>query len=805
MRSLLEGLPIYPHLDSIADALRSSPSRFLVLTAETAAGKSTAVPVALLERFPGSIVMLEPRRVATVAVASRIAEILGEEVGRRAGYRLHLESKVSRETRIEVITEAILTRRLQRDPALEGVSVVILDEFHERSVHADLALAFLRESVALRDDLYVIVMSATIDTERIAAFLEAPVVSVPGRRWPVGIEYAPRETRRDGRIEPVDEAMAAAITRELYGDGPRGILAFLPGIAEIRRTERLLAGAPCEILALHSTIPLAEQRRVLAEPAPDGRRVILSSSIAETSLTVPGVSVVVDSGLARIGKIDVRTGMYALETGSESVFSAEQRAGRAGRLGPGRCVRLWAERDVRVSDPAPEILRTDLIAVVLECAAWGVSDIDGIAWLTRPSEAAWTQARALLTWMGAIDGSGRVTKTGKALVSLGTHPRIAAVALSGGLDLAARYSRFSGNPREQARFSEDIARRVDRARKDFGVTPDAFFPETIRIPPGGDAGGAMPLLAGFPDRIACHVADGAYRFPSGRIASLHREERNATARYPKWIVAPEVDSGEREGLIRSFETLDEALATAWLDAHATTVTRIAFADGKYSQGSKVKKTETRAYGKIVLSERPLSPGPGDVANAVVAAIREEGLAVLPWNEASTRFLSRARLCAKAHRGDGSRDLSDRALLASLEDWLVPFVPSDGRIDGQGLLDALRYLADGQRVDREVPERITLANGVSRPLVFEELVPGEGPIPILEIRIQELFGCPDTPRVLGMPVLMRLLSPARRPLQVTSDLAGFWKNTWVEVRKEMKGRYPKHKWPEDPLSPESVRK
>jgi ATP-dependent helicase HrpB len=805
MRSLLEGLPIFPHLDSIADALLSSPSRFLVLTAETAAGKSTAVPVALLERFPGSIVMLEPRRVATVAVASRIAEILGEEVGNRAGYRLHLDSKVSRETRIEVITEAILTRRLQRDPALEGVSVVILDEFHERSVHADLALAFLRESVALRDDLYVIVMSATIDTERISAFLEAPVVSVPGRRWPVGIEYAPRETRRDGRVEPIEDAMAAAIRRELSREGSMGILAFLPGIAEIRRTERLLAGTSCEILALHSSIPLAEQRKVLSEPSPNERRVILSSSIAETSLTVPGVSVVIDSGLSRTGKIDVRTGMYALETGSESVFSAEQRAGRAGRLGPGRCVRLWAERDVRVSDPAPEILRTDLIAVALECAVWGVADIDGIAWLTRPSEAAWNQARELLSWMGAIEGSGRVTKTGKALVSLGTHPRIAAVALAGGLDLAARYSRFSESPREAARFAEDLARRVARARMDYGVTTDGFFPESLRLSRNADEMKAMPLLAGFPDRIACHVADGSYRFPSGRIASLHRDERNATARYPKWIVAPEVDSGEREGLIRSFETLDDTLATAWLESHATTETRIEFADGKYSPGSKVKKTETRAYGKIVLSERLLAPGPGDVANAVVAAIRENGLAVLPWNEVATRFLARARLCAKAHRMDGARDLSEKSILESLEEWLVPFIPSDGRLDGQGLLDALRYLADGQLVDREVPERITLANGVSRPLAFEELVPGEGPIPILEIRIQDLFGCPDTPRILGMPVLLRLLSPARRPLQVTSDLAGFWKNTWGEVRKEMKGRYPKHKWPEDPFSPEIDKK
>jgi ATP-dependent helicase HrpB len=802
----MKDLPIYPYLDAIADALFSSPSRFLVLTAETAAGKSTAVPIALLPRVTGSIVMLEPRRIATVAVASRVAELLGEDVGKTAGYRLHLESRVSRDTRIEIVTEAILTRRLQGDPELKGVSVVILDEFHERSVHADLALAFLRETVTLRDDLFVLVMSATIDTEKIASWLGAPVCAVPGRRWPVAIEYAPAEARSGGRLPFIEDQCAAAIHRELNRKDSGGILAFLPGIGEIRRTERLLADCGAEVLILHSSVPLAEQKKALKDPIPGSRRVILSSSIAETSLTVPGVTTVIDSGLARMGRIDLRTGMSALQTGYESAFSAEQRAGRAGRLGPGRCVRLWAERDVRVSNPPPEILRTDLLSVVLECALWGVSSIDGLSWLDRPSEAAWNQARALLERQDALDRDGRITERGRAMATLGVHPRIAAVALAGSVPLAVRYAYRGESPREAERFADDLARRLERVGDGGGAGARAAPERAVNGAHGSNgASSPMALLAGFPDRIACHAGDGVYRFPTGRLASLPREVRNGQARYPKWIVAPEVDAGEREGRIYSFETLDESQAEAWLDRHASTETIVSFSDGTYSPGSKVRKTEVRAYGKIVLAERPLEPAPSDVIGAVLSAVRNEGLSVLPWKRESEGFIARARFYYGASIPTGRYTgqpipLSDQALLDSLEDWLAPFIPANGRIDETGLLEALRYRANGQLIDREIPERLELPNGIARPITFEEPVPGEGPKPVLEIRVQDLFGCPETPRVLGIPVLLKLLSPARRPLQITSDLASFWKNTWPEVRKEMKGRYPKHKWPEDPFAP-----
>jgi len=796
----MKDLPIYPFLDDIAGALIRSPSRFLVLTAETAAGKSTAVPIALLRRVKGSIVMLEPRRIATVAVATRIAELLGEECGRTAGYRMRLESRVSADTRIEVITEAILTRRLQNNPALEGVSVVIIDEFHERSVHADLALAFLRETMVLRDDLYVIVMSATIDTERVSAFLDAPVFRVPGRRWPVEIEYDPPAETVRGRGPSIEERCARAIRRELGRADSGSILAFLPGIAEIRRTEGLLSGCGAEVLVLHSSVPLAEQKKVLSGASGASRRVVLSSSIAETSLTVPDIRTVIDSGLSRTGRVDARTGMNALETGYESVFSAGQRAGRAGRTAPGRCVRLWAEHDARLSETPPEILRTDLLSVVLECALWGVTAIDGLSWLDSPNAGAWNAARDLLALMGALDPDGHITDPGRDMSTLGVHPRIASVALAGSVPLAAKYSQGAGNPDEERRIARDLERRLSllrtSSRTDIAGTQSRAFD-------------VMTILAGFPDRIACLCGEGVYQFPSGRVAALSRETRDSCARHPRWIVAPDVDAGEREGRIRSFEPLDDREADEWLSRHAEERTVVAFSDGRYSPGSKVKKSLVKAYGKIILSERPLESEPSDVIPAILQAIRKEGLSVLPWSREAESFLLRARFCYRScmdlgrHSGKLS-DMSEDALLASLESWLAPFIPSDGRLSAQDTLAALRYRADARIIDSEAPERIALPNGISRPLAYEDLGTGEGAVPVLEIRIQDLFGCGETPLVLGRPVLLRLLSPARRPLQITSDLAGFWKNTWPEVRKEMKGRYPKHKWPEDPFAPLPVR-
>lgn len=754
-----------------------------MLTAETAAGKSTAVPVSLLGRVGGKILMLEPRRLAAVAIADRVASILGEETGETAGYRLHLDSKVSSRTRLEIITEAILTRRIQGDPELAGVSVVIIDEFHERSVHADLALALLREVMELRDDLFVVVMSATIDTGRIAAYLDAPVLRIPGRRWPIETVYRPGKTVSEP--EDISTLAARAAIDELSAPGGN-ILVFLPGLREIRRAQERLSGVDAgstEVMILHGSLSIGEQRRVLAEP--DGRRrVILSSAIAETSLTVPGVSVVVDSGLARVNRYDVATGMERLVTETESVFSAEQRAGRAGRLGPGRCVRLWAERDVRVASMPAEILRCDLLPLVLECALWGATESASLSWLDAPSQPAWNAARDLLRVMGALDSGGRVTDRGRAMGALGIHPRLAAVALAGDTERAAQYSNFGDNAREKERFRADLERRL----------------RGVKVAADPRASGVMSLLSGFPDRIARHTGDGVYQFPSGRLAALERGARSATARYPEWIVAPEVDAGEREGRIYSFEELPDDEALRWLSARAETRTEVSFSSGKYSSGGKVRKTECRFYGKLVLAERPVEPEAGDVARAVCSGVRKEGLSALPWGDAAKSFLLRARFLARRDKYPDMPRSDDEALLADLEEWLAPFIPADGKLSAELLVDAVRYRYSGFPVDREVPARIELPNGVSRPLVYEELVPGDGPVPILETRVQDLYGCAQNPAVSGVPVLLRLLSPARRPVQITSDLAGFWKTGWAEVRKELKGRYPKHDWPENPLSP-----
>jgi ATP-dependent helicase HrpB len=779
----LKRLPIYSQLDSIADALLSSPSRFLVLTAETGAGKSTAVPVALLSRVRGSIVMLEPRRIATIAIADRIAHLLGEECGQTAGYRIRLESRIGSTTRIEVITEAILTRRIQSDPSLSGISVVILDEFHERSIHTDLALALLKEIMSLRDDLYVIVMSATIDASRVSVFLGCPSLNVTGRMYPVSVGYAVQgsvqgTTQVTSRGElPVFEKAARAVRDCLSAPGGN-ILVFLPGKYEISRTAELLSDCGAEVLSLHGSIPLADQRYILSPS--ESRRVILSTSIAETSLTVPGVTIVIDSGLSRLVRFDIRTGMDHLVTESESEFQAEQRTGRAGRVASGTCVRLWSRQDHRVRETPGEITRSDIVPLVLECALWGALESTSLDWLDPPNEASWKAAQELLREMGALDVGNHVTERGRTLAALGVHPRIGAVALEGESALAAHYASSGRDIAEERRVRDDLERRLDRAH----------------ISRAGVSKGEMALLAGFPDRLArlAEMTDGTrnpglYQFPSGRLASLPRDVRAAHATFTEWIVCPEADSGEREGKIYTFEPLETKAVEQWLESRAETITRVAFANGKYAPGTKVIKTETVCYGKIILKVRRVEPEPSDVARAVVEGIRKEGITALPWSKASTEFLARARY----------RDpsITEKALLAALDEWLVPFLDSAGKVDEKGLLDALGWYLDKPSVERDVPTRITLANGISRPLAYEEITPGQGLQPVLETRVQDLFGCPGTPLVCGKPVLLRLLSPARRPVQITGDLASFWKSSWLEVRKELKGRYPKHDWPENP--------
>ena len=814
MLDYASSLPITPHLPKIVDALKSSKSKFLVLTAETAAGKSTAVPPALLDAFAGKILMLEPRRLAAVAVASRVAELLGEKCGETAGYRLHLDSCVSAKTRFEVMTEAILVRMMQEDASLEGVSVVILDEFHERSIWTDLSLAFLKDAVQLRDDLFVLIMSATIDTERLTSFLGCDFVHVPGRQYPVEITYRPPENR--DICDDVADAVRSIPIRE-------NVLAFLPGLRELRRTEELLApfaeSTGVELFVLHSSVPVQEQRKVLS-PAADGtRRIILSSAVAETSVTVPGITYVVDSGLSRINRLNTATGMNHLVTEIESVFSAEQRAGRAGRTAKGNCIRLWSEGDVRVRNAPVQIMCTELVQLVLECALWGACKPDALSWLDPPPASAWNAAADFLRMTGCIESSekgGLITAKGKLVLKMGVHPRIACIALESlrgngeAVKYAAKYGVSAGKGMPDALLKKECARlESELSRRLCGCT-NASHNEKSALP------GVLCLLAGFPDRAADSLGEGRYMFPSGRQAMLSEDDKKRLSpNFPQWIIAVDADAGEREGRIYSFESVPESLMgefNSWLESRTETRVSVAFVD---KQHTKLKKTETVFFGKIPLKTRVLPASAEDATAAWCTLAEEEGIRALPWDESCSRFVARADFYmrhstiskdaesaseaartvpvgAVSKTGEAPQNLEETLALSAAE-WLAPFINTGAKLTAETVLSALRWKLDGDAVDKNVPERLTLPNGKKCKIIYETTDSRKGASPVIEIIIQQMFGCLTTPKIMGEPVLLKLLSPARRPLQVTSDLENFWKNTWPEICKEMKGRYPKHNW------------
>ncbi len=844
--------------------------------------------------------MLEPRRLATLAVASRVAELLGEKCGETSGYRMRLETKVSPATRFEVLTEAILIRMLQNDPSLEGVSVVILDEFHERSLYADLSLAFLKEAVNLRDDLYVLVMSATIDTKALSAFLDCPVFQVPGRQFPVEIEYRPPalQPHQTQNADFIAKAVADAVFDELQDSSQTGnILAFLPGIAELRRAEAILteklgasgllagesdsanagnsafpgasagratnpgisaltgdsakgsfasstgrfenvdgsslAGAPSnrpasqrfsagtgktEIHILHSSIPFSEQQKTFTKTT-DTRRVILSSAVAETSLTVPGVTTVIDSGLSRFYRLNATTGMNRLVTEPSSVFSAEQRAGRAGRTSAGKCIRLWSKNEVRPLFTPPEIQTADLMSLVLECAHWGIRTPEKLEWLDSPPAGAWQSAKERLTLLGCLGIGGEISPKGKAVLKLGVSPRIACLALEslGGnedaLKLAAFYSVEGKNQSktEEARILKDLAYRLSAFKNDKDA---ALLYSGLK--------GSLCMLASFPDRLAklCADDEGLYQFPSGRKAAFTKAQKESmsAADFSEWIIAPEVDAGETTGKIYSWQPVTKTEIPAleeWLKAHSVTFEKASFEKQKKpgAESGKeprvLRKSEYTAFGKIILKERRLTPEPEDITGAWINLVKTDGIRALPWNEACENFLLRAEFYLKhknvstdanASRANemttnaaGNSKTAETLLTESAGEWLPAFIPQKGSPDAGTILDAIRWKLDGTEIDRNVPQKIKLDNGKERRINYEIISREEGVVPVLEIIIQQLFGCFETPRIMGVPVLLKLLSPARRPLQITQDLSGFWKNTWPEICREMKGRYPKHNW------------
>ena len=787
MTEEIQKFPITPYLEQICDTLKKSPSHFLVLTAETAAGKSTVLPLALLEHFSGKIIVTEPRRIAVLGVANRVGELT--EKPKEVGYKIHLESRITCETRLEVVTEAILVRQLQSDPVLEDYNVVVLDEFHERSVNTDLALVFLKEAMQLRDDLFVVIMSATIDTKKLQRWLslpkppeEVPVISIPGRQFAVNVVYEP------------EKSIVSAVRQGIRYAGDSGnILVFLPGISDIRKAQEALLetnefsdDSENELCILHSSISLEEQKRIISPASPDGkRRVILSSAIAETSLTVPGVNVVIDSGLSRVNRMDINTGMEKLTTEKESEFSAEQRKGRAGRLCEGTCIRLWEKHDVRVKDFLPEILRADLVPLVLECSERGIYSVEGIDWLDSPSVAAWTESVRLLQQLGMIKKDGRITEKGKAALTLGIHPRLAGIALMAfdksagklsreGQELLIKFSSYSRSFVElQKRFIIDLERRLKGCNcKDSQEDREYDF----------------LILSGYPDRLAKRTSEAGvepaeYKFAGGRQARLYN--RNA----PLWLCAPDVTAGDKEAVIFDLVELEEPKINEFLEKHSE-IRQIC----SFTQGT-LQKFEVKCFGEIVLSSKKIALSEGDYAQAWLTEIKEKGIDCLPFDAKCESLLLRAEFIEQQNLQDSEKEedihnnLYSRLKLNANE-WLTPFLGGKNTLTASTVYDALYWYLEGAEIDRFAPEILTLENGRRCKVKYEKLAVIQ---PVIEIIIQRIFGCFQTPKICGKKVLLRLLSPASRPLQVTDDLEHFWTGAWVEICKEMKGRYPKHNW------------
>lgn len=817
-------LPIDHILPQLKETLRDHVNA--VLIAAPGAGKTTRVPLALLNEpwLAGRrILMLEPRRLAARTAAKFMAAQLGESVGETVGYRVRMETKVGPKTRIEVITEGVLTRMLQADPALEGVGAVLFDEFHERSLHADLGLALALQSQALlREDLRLLVMSATLEAEPVAALLGgAPVLASEGRAYPVETRYADR--RIEGRI---DSAVASAVMEALAND-EGDLLVFLPGAGEIRAVEaRLAAQVPTRyrqvrIAPLYGAMPQEAQDRAIAPCEPGERKVVLATSIAETSLTVEGVRVVIDSGLSRVPRFSPRTGMTRLETTAVSRASADQRRGRAGRLGPGVCYRLWTEQDER-NLPArsiPEILEADLAPLALELAEWGVTEPGELMWLDPPPAAAYEQARELLSQLGALGPKGELSPHGRQLAELGLHPRLAHMIVAAsrhGLGatacelaaLLAERDLFRGNGTRDA----DLRLRLEALRRASGDAPagvavDAAALRRIRaesaqwkraagVPPDepvdSDACGLLLALA-YPDRIGQRRSDGRYLLSNGRGAAYPAAQ--ATAGTP-YIVAAELDDTGTDSRI----DLSSPVTVAELERFAAElITDEAIVEWD-ADAQAVRARQRKRLGALILKESPLvNPDPSQCLAALMQGISRHGVGMLPWNKAS-RQLQQRILFMNRHTTDWP-DVSDDALAASPTEWLGPHaygMRSKADLQRLGMTSVLESLLSWEQrreLDEQAPTHITVPSGSRIAVDY-----GDPDAPVLAVRLQEMFGQQDTHRIARgkVPIVMHLLSPAQRPVQVTQDLANFWRTTYFEVKKDLKGRYPKHYWPDDPL-------
>jgi ATP-dependent helicase HrpB len=834
-------LPIDTVLPRLLETLQDGVNA--VLIAEPGAGKTTRVPLALLDQpwLSGKkILMLEPRRLAARSAAHFMASSLGEQAGETVGYRVRLDTRIGRRTRIEVVTEGVLTRILQEDPALEQFGAILFDEFHERHLHGDLGLALCLQSQALlRDDLRLVVMSATLDAGPISNLLGgAPVIRSEGRVFPVSTYYAP--SRITGRIEPQMGHTIMEALRAHKGD----VLAFLPGAAEIRRTARWLTEAGLEshirIEELHGSLPLEKQNAAVS-PCPEGeRKVVLSTSIAESSLTVQGVTIVVDCGLMRVPRFSPRTGMSRLQTVAVSQASADQRRGRAGRLAPGVCYRLWTEQEqfYLPAQSEPEIREADLASLALELAVWGIQDPLELDWLTPPPAAAYEQAVSLLRQLKAVDTYGKPTNTGTRMAQFGLHPRLGAMILQAAergnsraaCDLAALLSERDLLPQER---NVDIQLRLDLlyrltgrdgsfskgGRSDHPGSAAAYrimaqadqwdriavqyetitnVNRQLESEPAQLAGETMPigvLIAfAYPDRIAQRRSDGRYLLANGRGAVLPELQPISRSTY---LTACDLEDEGTESRIRLAAELTLNHIEQYLSVYIISEDVV-----EWDSASQAVRARKRVrLGSIILKESPLQqPDENQVADTLLAAIRQAGFVMLPMSKQAVQLKARMNLMALS--GEDWPDASDEALLQTMEHWLKPHIYGmKSRSDLQKLpmlqlLEGKLSWKQKQELDEQVPTHIVVPSGSRVPIDYSD--PDS---PVLAVRLQELFGMKDTPRLARgrLAVTLHLLSPSQRPVQVTRDLRSFWESAYFEVKKDLKGRYPKHYWPDDPYT------
>jgi len=810
-------LPVDEALPALKAALAAG--RNAVLVAPPGAGKTTRVPLVLLNEAwakGGKILVLEPRRLAARAASARMAATLGERVGETVGLRVRFDTRVSKKTRIEVMTEGVFTRALVDDPELSGVSAVLFDEFHERSLDADLGLALALDAQhGLREDLRILAMSATLDGARVAKLLggtagEAKVIESKGRAFPVETRYLGRDPRT-----PIDRQMADAILRAL-GDEPGSVLAFLPGVAEIRRTANLLeekiSDRATHIVPLYGALDARVQDEAISPAPKDQRKIVLATSIAETSLTIEGVRIVVDSGLARVPRYEPAVGLTRLETVRVSRASADQRRGRAGRTEPGICYRLWSEPETQSLAPfaTPEILAADLTNLVLDLAVWGVSDPASLAWLDPPPAAALSEARNLLLALGAIDEDGRVTERGKKLARFPLHPRLAAMVVAAGDDalLAAEIAAIISE-RGLGGDDPDLSHRVEQLRRDKSKRAEEarrlarnWAEESggkLQNSPASKTGALLALA--YPDRIARSRPGkrGEFLLANGRGAQL--DAANALAKEPMLVVA-ELSGTASAGRILLAAKISEADFERRFKDRIIEKVEVAFDPAALA----VRARAVRRYEALTLEEHPKKLELNEeTARTLAAGIASVGIEKLPWPKSVLQWLARVRFMYRVEGGIWP-DLSDEHLAASIQEWLAPYLidkTSAAEISGDILSTALHALLSpdlARRLNKETPTHFTAPTGSQFAIDYETDEPA------VSVRVQELFGTSAHPMLGGkIPLTFHLLSPAHRPIQTTKNLPAFWQGSWADVRRDMRGQYPKHPWPENPLEAPPTRR